>query len=773
MSRFWLWLDRYLPRRLTTRLILALVILVVSAGVITTGIIHALLTRALRAELIRSGQSLTRALGENLANALAEMDLVTVQELLNAVVRENSDVIYAFAVAPDGRVVHTFPNGFPADLLRLIPARPESAGEGLLLETERGLVRDFAYRPLDGIPAEIHVGLSEARIVALQAWVTRFLVGLTALGCLIAAGMAYGFGRVVVSPLVELARQAQRLGQGHLDERVRLPPGGEIGDLACAFNQMADEIQQAIRRLQDSEAGYRNLLMAASAVGEGIALIGAEGPEEGKLLFVNEAFARQLGCRPEELLGLNAASILPPRSVGIASRLWQSLRQGQPVAPVELVVTDREGRSRVLETMGTRIRYQGRWVLVWFARDITERKAREEALRRRNRELMALNAVALAMGESLPPDRLLRRVLQQVLNALELQVGWICMLGEGDRPYLAVWHGPELPVSLSVESLFSFPECRCGQVLRDGQPAVVRASESSCAIYRIRSLLGMPLICHAAVPIPIGGRVRGVLGVAAGDPEAFNEAEMALLVTVGQQIGLALENAQLWEELRRKERIRGELLARLMRAQEEERLRIARELHDGIGQSLSALVFGLNTVSLAITQAPSEVPRLLDRLKISASETIRELQTIIYDLRPTLLDDLGLIQALKWYTRERLEARDVRVIFEIPEHVPRLPPEIETALFRIAQEAITNICKHAEATEARIRLALQPEWVELEIADNGIGFIWSEVQKGNGARRGWGLLGIQERVELLGGEMKIESAPGQGTRLWVRLPIGG
>ncbi|GBD08133.1 Signal transduction histidine-protein kinase/phosphatase DegS [Candidatus Thermoflexus japonica] len=772
MPRFWFWLDRWLPRRLTTRLILALVVIVVAAGLITAVAVHLLLARALRAELIRSGRSLTLALGENLANALAEGDLATVQELLSAIVQENGDVVYAFAVAPHMPLVHTFPNGFPRDLLRLIPASGDLPGDGVLLQTELGRVRDFAYRPLDGIPAEVHIGVSQARIEALQGQVARFIIGLTLIGCLIAAGVAYGFGQVAVYPLVELTRRAQRLGQGYLDERVHLPPGGEIGDLAQAFNQMADEIQRVIRQLRESEAGYRDLLKAASTVGEGIALIGEEGEEEGKLVFVNEAFARLLGFEPGDLIGLNVASVLPPDALEDAHRLWAAIRKDRVAQPVELRVIDRDGRPHVLETTGARISYQGRWMLAWFVRDITERKAREEELRRRNRELMALNAIASAVSEPMPSSRLLERALRQALNALDLQVGWIFIMENSGLPRLAASHGLIPGEAQEVEKLFNFPECRCGQVLIDGQPVIVGSVESRCAVRRIRSALELPLTCHAAVPIPVQGRIQGVLAVASESPRVFDQAEMTLLMTIAQQIGIALENARLWEELRRKEQIRGELLARLMRAQEEERLRIARELHDGIGQSMSALVFGLNAISVALTQAPEEVPRLLDRLKVSTSDAIKELQDIIYDLRPTLLDDLGLVQALKWYARERLESRGIRVVFEIPDALPRFSPEIETALFRIGQEAITNICKHAEATEVRIRLWVEGGWAGMEIADNGVGFRWSDMQAEKGLRRGWGLLGMQERAALLGGRLTIESAPGQGTRLCVHLPWG-
>jgi signal transduction histidine kinase len=218
--------------------------------------------------------------------------------------------------------------------------------------------------------------------------------------------------------------------------------------------------------------------------------------------------------------------------------------------------------------------------------------------------------------------------------------------------------------------------------------------------------------------------------------------------------------------------VRGELLARIIHAQEEERQRIARELHDSIGQSLNALVFGLNAVSTAFEQTPEQASSLLERLKISTSDTIKELQSLIYDLRPSLLDDLGLIRALRWYAQERLQAHGTQVVLDVPPEGPRLPSEIETALFRIGQEAMTNIGKYAQAQEVYISLRVEPRTVQMEIADDGVGFVPAEVLAGKNGRQGWGLLGMQERAALLGGEMSIDSEPGQGTHLHVTLPLG-
>jgi PAS domain S-box-containing protein len=461
-------LDRLLPRRLTTRITLALVVIVVMAGLITTGAINWLVGHNLRDELIASGEALTLALGENLANALVEGDLATVQESLDSVAGNNDDVVYAFAFGLDSSIVHTFPKGFPTDLLRTIPATTESPGEGMLLRTEHGLVRDFGYRPLDGLPAEVHLGISQARIGTVQAQVTSFVFILTVVGCLMAAVVAYGFSRMVTFPLVELTRRVKRLGSGHLDERIDLPPGDEVGDLAAAFNQMAADIQTAIHQLQISEAGYRDLLTAAGTVGEGIALICDEGKNEGTFLFVNETFAHLAGFQPADLVGVNAASILHPDSLDAARHNWQAIRAGHSRSSHELTLVDRHIQPHILETTGTMIEYQGKRALVWFTRDISERKAREDELRRRNRELTALNAVASAVSGSLAADQILNRALHQTLTALDLQIGWVFVRTDKGDARLAACHG------LSAGAVTAnFPNCDCGRVLADGKPVVV------------------------------------------------------------------------------------------------------------------------------------------------------------------------------------------------------------------------------------------------------------------------------------------------------------
>ena len=762
MKSLLIWIDKWMPRRLTTRMTLSVIAIVVTAGLITTVVINAILVRNLRSEVTASGRALTLAVGESLANSLIEGNLVAVQEILDGVVRDNKDVVYAFAFGPYTPVVHTFAQGFPTDLLTLVPVTQEDPGEGRLLQTEQGLVRDFGYRPLDGVPAEVHLGISEERVAIIRRQVTRAVLGMTLLGCIAAIGVAYGLGRVVTFPLVQLTQHARRLGTGHLNERISLPPEGEVGELAAAFNHMAENIQQAIQQLRVSEAGYRALLTAASTVGEGIALIREEGEQEGTFLYVNEAFTRLTGHEPRDLIGMNVATILHPDSLHAARNAWDAIRQNQARGPYEFVLLDRNGRTHIVETTGTLLEYQGQRVLAWFTHDITERKRREEELRRRNRELAALNAVASAVGGLLSPDEVLRRALRQALTALDLSTGWIFILDKDDSVRLAAAYGLD-----TVD--FAFPACMCGDVLRTGTPRMLCNLDKRCIAYGA----GEEVRCHITVPIVAGKRRLGVLSVGASTCERFDRSEVNILLSIGHQIGMALENARLWEEVQEKERIRSTLLAQLIRAQEEERRRVARELHDGIGQSLNALVLGLNTAMAALERAPDMVPTLIKRLRLSVSDVVRELQDVIYDLRPSILDDLGLVRALHWYAEERLKPLGIHVVFDVPSSLPRLASEVETTLFRIGQEALTNVVKHAQATQVVVRIGHNRELIWLEVTDNGRGFKEDVGSKMNRKHRpGWGLLNIEERASLLGGQTIIESQLNKGTRVYVEVPIG-
>ena len=239
------------------------------------------------------------------------------------------------------------------------------------------------------------------------------------------------------------------------------------------------------------------------------------------------------------------------------------------------------------------------------------------------------------------------------------------------------------------------------------------------------------------------------------------------------RLALALNNmlnrldadARLNEENRRQLRA---LSAQVIKVQEEERKRIARELHDDTSQALATLDLNLERIQAALTDAAA-----CERVAASRQllqQTMDGLRKLVYDLRPTMLDDLGLLPAIRWYARTRLGTEGIQVHIETAE-CARLAPALETALFRIAQEGINNIAQHAVAHQAWVRLNCHNGQATLIVEDDGRGFDVDRMVGPGGEQGHLGLFGIQERVLLLGGSFSVDSAQGHGTRVIVTVPV--
>lgn len=224
----------------------------------------------------------------------------------------------------------------------------------------------------------------------------------------------------------------------------------------------------------------------------------------------------------------------------------------------------------------------------------------------------------------------------------------------------------------------------------------------------------------------------------------------------------------LYQELRKKEEIRGILLKKVITAQEEERKRIARELHDETSQALAALLLAIES---SLSTAREESKERLSRMKAVADRTLDGIHRLIFDLRPSVLDDLGLAAALRWSAESHLEPIGIDLDFDVIGTERRLPPEIETTLFRIGQEAVANIVRHAEAESVRITVEFGERVVRLHVVDDGEGFTPEAVAGPTEGPRGLGLLGMRERAALVDGMLTIQSEPGKGTRVTVEVPM--
>jgi len=237
----------------------------------------------------------------------------------------------------------------------------------------------------------------------------------------------------------------------------------------------------------------------------------------------------------------------------------------------------------------------------------------------------------------------------------------------------------------------------------------------------------------------------------------------------GRVVERTADLARLNRELQARESRVRQLFGKLVRAQEDERRRVARELHDETTQSLVALRMRLQAALAAAP--PGELRARLEETSALAVRTLDEVHRMIVDLRPSVLDDLGLKSAIRWYADRHLEPLGIAARCEFSGLDGRLPAQLETAVFRVVQEALNNVGKHARASSVLVQAALRDGELSLEIEDDGKGFDPAAVPAAEGS--GWGLLGMRERVEMLGGALHVDSAPGKGTHIRLSVPLEG
>jgi len=215
-----------------------------------------------------------------------------------------------------------------------------------------------------------------------------------------------------------------------------------------------------------------------------------------------------------------------------------------------------------------------------------------------------------------------------------------------------------------------------------------------------------------------------------------------------------------------------DVVERVIKAQEEERRRVARDIHDGPAQMMANAVLQVEiVVERLLTQDPSAAASELKDLKRIINDSLNDLRRIIFDLRPMILDDLGLAPALRRYTDDFTSRHSLPVEMKVLGVETRIDPIIEVALFRIVQEALHNARKHALASRVVVTLGYGPDAVGVSIEDNGKGFDPNGVSRNWGQSEKFGLSGMKERAKLFGGSLDVDTAPGEGTKITVRIPV--
>lgn len=396
----------------------------------------------------------------------------------------------------------------------------------------------------------------------------------------------------------------------------------------------------------------------------------------------------------------------------------------------------------------------------------------EARVNKRTQELSALFEASQALTSTLiltSVSDTCAQMTAQIAAVLGAQECLIALCGEGGQVVgQAPGYGIDSQAILGF--LYQAPGPAAPGIVEGLEPPVACAGEADPSHgQRFREAFGAQNV--VTVPLVVQGQTIGII-YAADKPGGFSADDTRLLSILASQVAVAVENARLYEELRRKEELRRQLLDKVISAQEEERKRVARELHDDVGQALTALVMNLGSIEGALPKRLGELRERLAETRNLTSEALHEIRRLMLDLRPTLLDDLGLIPAISWYTETHLARARVEGQLEVVgfRGRDRLPPQLETVLFRVVQEAISNIVRHAGARKTKIRLELKDSEVQALIEDDGAGFDMERVRRGR--EGGLGLVGMEERVTLAGGTFRLESRPGGGTRLSLTLPLG-
>lgn len=406
----------------------------------------------------------------------------------------------------------------------------------------------------------------------------------------------------------------------------------------------------------------------------------------------------------------------------------------------------------------------------------------ESRVEQRTRQLAALLQVSTVLASTLDLRRLLNAVVAMTGDVLDLaDAGFVALYHEpsGRLEVRASWGYDDTIMMLALMR----GEGAAGRAMAEGKPVLLNTAEAiqeTAAGLTAENWAWLAQASHdlgtatsvMALPLVVKGKGIGAMVVEHYHSiRTFSQSDLRLAQALADQIAVAVENARLYEELVEKERLRGELLDKVISAQEDERRRIARELHDDTCQSLAALGISLEGVEENLPESAETVRFELEHLKEQVRATLAGVRTLALNLRPSVLDDLGLIMAIDWLCKEQMAKRGLEVELDVENTGPQLPPPVETVLFRITQEALNNVLKHSGASRATVRLRVRDGRVVLEVEDDGLGFDAERVLRARGPRYTLGLHGMIERATLSGGILRVMSSPGHGTRIRAELPI--
>jgi len=582
-------------------------------------------------------------------------------------------------------------------------------------------------------------------------------------------------GRIVrsggmVHDITERKRAEQALRAAHDELELRVQE--RTKELAFANQELSNEIYER----KEVERQLRIQTTAMEAAANGILIT----DHRGNIQWTNPALAEISGYDPRDLLGESTRIFNSGKHDDTYYlQLWETILSGN-VWRGETINRRKDGTLYIEEQTITPVRDESGQIPHFIAikQDITERKQAQQELEKRNEELRALSEVehyqrqlsealvkaALVLNQSLKLDEVLSIILEQIKQVIPYQLADVIFL-EGDTFYDASHQGDlDWPSNLSgIHNRFELERFPLFDKMRQsGEPVLIMETQDELEWVKVvgltwvRSFLSAPLLVEA--------KVIGFVNLFSNQPGFFTQGMSNLLVAFAAHASAAIQNAWLFERVQASTERLHSLSRRLVEVQETERLYISRELHDEAGQMLTSLLVDLRLLEKNISQ-PNAMQKIITTMESSLNDVIENLHRIAMALRPASLDHVGLVVALRQHAELLGEKHGLQVNFISSGVEERLLPNVETVVYRVVQEALTNVVRHAQASRVDVVLTVRDDKLIVIVEDDGIGFDPEAVSSDEHL----GLFGMRERTEMVDGKLIIESASGKGTTIMMEV----
>jgi len=524
------------------------------------------------------------------------------------------------------------------------------------------------------------------------------------------------------------------------------------------------ERQELTRMVEESREKYREIVEGSL---DGLVVI-----QDGRLVFVNESAVRIFGySSSEQMQSIRFEETVAPGSKSFFPKDLQRATVGENIfRNYEMKGLTRSGKIIDLEINARLISWNGKPAVQSSLRDITERKGleREQAMWFWEQEsLMTIDRQLVTMVDL---TKLLNAVTNHARAFTRADYSGIILINEDRQTY--DWRGIRGNIHPAPANLMPLRELPQSLMEQKGPILFYDVdTETGMSVRNVPALENENLAIIAGFPFHIKKNLEGVLVVGFRREHDFSDREIRLLTSLAEKSAIAIANAELYENLRQREQELGHLSSARAAAQEDERRRIAREIHDGLGQMLTAVKFNVEILEDTPGLGDAERKRF-NEIKGLLDNVMTEARDISYNLMPSVLEDFGLSPALQLFCETFAGRLKVKVSYQAHGINGRFDRALEVNLYRIAQEALTNVVKHAEADSIDVQLLGNEQGVRMSIEDDGKGFSPS-MPRAPKSEGGMGILSIRERAAVFGGTLTIESTPGKGTTILVEIPKKG